>query len=668
MKITTILIFIVLVGLVLMGFKSYSDDLNTNYEEAQINITINGMGDPYVHAFAQDVVLAIDSSGSMKGSDPTEERLTAAKYYVDQLKPELYDRAAVVDFDDNAFLLPKFSGDHLSTDYEKIKSNIDTIDDSGSTYIPGAMEIANGELINYGWSNHTWVVILLTDGKNSGSKGDSMMDDVNDTLIKEAIDNSIAYYTIGLGDNVNAELLSNLSSFTGGSYHPAATADELKEIYDDIHGEIVTTAGKNITVKEVLMPDFDYALGSFSKPSTNLSGKVAEWGIPSLRIGETWSVSFNVSTDVCGLNKQIDNTTIVTYTSFEGGTDIFDLPSLTIDVIGCIQSPVADAGGPYLGIENSQVTLNGSNSFDPDGNIVSYEWDLDNDGVFDDASGEVVQFIWNDDYVNVVGLKVTDDSDLSHVSFANITINNVDPSVGLNVEMMNCAVGLRVAGSKWSNVNMTLYEDGVEVGFIEVERWPGKPERNPSVGSMPSALDLAKSYEAVVQYDPYPDHDDEIEGDQPNNGKDKHNNAGNPVWLTLDCDGGSKKIHHTFNVQQSKKRDSDHKNHVEPWHVDIKEHLVGFTFNAIGHETDPGSDDITFEWSYGSQTASHTYLNGAGPDPYYSPYTGSAPIELNDTMTFVYEGPGIITVAICDDDEGQPTDALGYDFASYTIS
>ena len=50
------------------------------------------------------------------------------------------------------------------------------------------------------------------------------------------------------------------------------------------------------------------------------------------------------------------------------------------------QQPAADAGGPYVGVEGSPVALDGSGSTDADNDIVSYEWDLDNDGSFDDAS------------------------------------------------------------------------------------------------------------------------------------------------------------------------------------------------------------------------------------------------------------------------------------------
>jgi len=55
------------------------------------------------------------------------------------------------------------------------------------------------------------------------------------------------------------------------------------------------------------------------------------------------------------------------------------------------------------------VTFDASASFDPDGTIVTYEWDFDGDGVYDDATGLTTSrsFTSAGDYS--VGLKVTDD-------------------------------------------------------------------------------------------------------------------------------------------------------------------------------------------------------------------------------------------------------------------
>jgi PKD repeat protein len=91
--------------------------------------------------------------------------------------------------------------------------------------------------------------------------------------------------------------------------------------------------------------------------------------------------------------------------------------------------PVAEAGGPYYGNEGTNITLNASRSTDPDNNIVLYEWDLDNDGQYDDAAGVTTEVSFPDDGEYIVGLQVTDEGGLSAADTITITVNNVAPQI-----------------------------------------------------------------------------------------------------------------------------------------------------------------------------------------------------------------------------------------------
>ncbi|MFO0948818.1 MAG: hypothetical protein U1D30_23330 [Planctomycetota bacterium] len=64
----------------------------------------------------------------------------------------------------------------------------------------------------------------------------------------------------------------------------------------------------------------------------------------------------------------------------------YGLSETLFDVaVAAFASPTADAGGPYSGTEGTSITLAGGGS----GTISLYEWDLDNDGQYDDAVGAV---------------------------------------------------------------------------------------------------------------------------------------------------------------------------------------------------------------------------------------------------------------------------------------
>lgn len=72
--------------------------------------------------------------------------------------------------------------------------------------------------------------------------------------------------------------------------------------------------------------------------------------------------------------------------------------------------PVADADGPYTGQVGHALTLDGSGSYDldPGDSIVSYTWDLDDNGQYDDASGMYPAHTWNTTGIFTIGLRVTD--------------------------------------------------------------------------------------------------------------------------------------------------------------------------------------------------------------------------------------------------------------------
>jgi hypothetical protein len=50
-------------------------------------------------------------------------------------------------------------------------------------------------------------------------------------------------------------------------------------------------------------------------------------------------------------------------------------------------APVARAGGPYAVAPTRRVVLDASRSSDADGDVLSFAWDFDADGQFDDATG-----------------------------------------------------------------------------------------------------------------------------------------------------------------------------------------------------------------------------------------------------------------------------------------
>ncbi|MEJ7786189.1 MAG: M6 family metalloprotease domain-containing protein [Solirubrobacteraceae bacterium] len=94
------------------------------------------------------------------------------------------------------------------------------------------------------------------------------------------------------------------------------------------------------------------------------------------------------------------------------------------------QPPTASAGGPYTTPEGTNVTLTAAASSDPDGDALTYAWDLDGDGEFDDSTELTPIFTdVGDNATKTVKVRVTDAIGDSAVAEGTVTIENVTPKV-----------------------------------------------------------------------------------------------------------------------------------------------------------------------------------------------------------------------------------------------
>jgi hypothetical protein len=105
------------------------------------------------------------------------------------------------------------------------------------------------------------------------------------------------------------------------------------------------------------------------------------------------------------------------------------------------QAPIARAGGPYAGNEGSVISFSGATSTDPNGDALTYAWDLNADGTYGDAAdaaldasggnaaGASAARAFGDDGGYTVGLRVSDPTGLSSTATAGVTVANVAPTV-----------------------------------------------------------------------------------------------------------------------------------------------------------------------------------------------------------------------------------------------
>jgi hypothetical protein len=136
----------------------------------------------------------------------------------------------------------------------------------------------------------------------------------------------------------------------------------------------------------------------------------------------------------------------------------------------CNTPPVADANGPYTIDEGTSLSLDGTGSSDPEGDPLTYNWDIDDDGNYDDATGETPTISWselvslglNDNGIYSIGLEVSDGVS-SDTDSTTVTINNVAPTITANGDTIN--------ENEYATVSGTIYDPNPLDTFTVVIDW-----------------------------------------------------------------------------------------------------------------------------------------------------------------------------------------------------
>jgi len=137
-----------------------------------------------------------------------------------------------------------------------------------------------------------------------------------------------------------------------------------------------------------------------------------------------------------------------------GVTDRFSAFAVVQANLAPIARPVAS---PASGaIEGGTVDFGGAASSDEDGSIIRYEWDWENDGVFDGA-GVSLSHVFTQDGTHHVALRVTDDQGAMHVATVDVAVANVLPTVTVDATLEPVALS---GGTVRVPVNVAIADPG----------------------------------------------------------------------------------------------------------------------------------------------------------------------------------------------------------------
>ena len=179
--------------------------------------------------------------------------------------------------------------------------------------------------------------------------------------------------------------------------------------------------------------------------------------------GATVTTTFTIEVDD-GFVSSVDSTTTVIATSIN-------------------YAPTANPGGPYTISEGDALNLDGSASNDPDGTIVSWDWDIGDNGSFE-KSGETVSYTWAelnaagviDDGPVDVTLRVTDNDGAQTFQTFQVTVDNTAPTLSVSGDTT-------VDDGALYTLNLSVIEPGddaitswtINWGDGTIETIPGNP-------------------------------------------------------------------------------------------------------------------------------------------------------------------------------------------------
>lgn len=165
----------------------------------------------------KDIILVLDTSGSMQG-EKMDQAKEAARYVLDHLNP--LDRFAIVSF---ATTTRSFSPSlEPAAQADKGKDFLDRLEAMGSTDINRAMI----EAVGLAEEVRPTTLIFLTDGLPT--EGVTVTGAILDNVAREAPDN-VRIFSFGVGDDVDTDLLDQISMDHGGASTYVRPGEEIDE-------------------------------------------------------------------------------------------------------------------------------------------------------------------------------------------------------------------------------------------------------------------------------------------------------------------------------------------------------------------------------------------------------------------------------------------------------
>jgi len=313
-------------------------------ERWKSSIGVEGAASIFGRANSLDLFLVLDTSESLRSTDPENFRSAGAIGLVENISAKSNIQIGVVDFDGKAHLVAP-----LTRNREAVSAALRGLDQDGMTDLAAGIRTALEGFDRGARVGSSRVMLLFTDGRSSAKKARKAME--------EARQKGVAIHTLQLGDDrKGASILREIAAGTGGTFLPVTDPSKLPEAFLNLR----TTGVENVTLQ---------VNGSPPIP-TRLVGGTFTGRVP-LQMGENRIVA--TATSVDGRTREDAVRVIVTSplsvaidTPVDG--TLFSERKSEIAVEGSVRtfenlSSKFAAGPPNRGVRSVVLSVNGSPPF-----------------------------------------------------------------------------------------------------------------------------------------------------------------------------------------------------------------------------------------------------------------------------------------------------------------
>jgi Ca-activated chloride channel homolog len=189
-----------------------------------------------------NLTFVLDRSGSMSGK-PIHDLRQAVKMALDRLTPQ--DLVSVVIFDDKADLIVP---SQPALNKAMLMAQVDGIKERGGTQMSSGMQMGLAQLQQGFGAGRVNRMILLTDGETWEDQAHCRQ------LAQQAGQMGVPITSLGLGEEWNLQLLTDLAGASGGTYEYIDPPDKIVQVFQTIVSTMQGTliANANLTLRLVL--------------------------------------------------------------------------------------------------------------------------------------------------------------------------------------------------------------------------------------------------------------------------------------------------------------------------------------------------------------------------------------------------------------------------------